>query len=60
MPPLVFSVGLFSMAWLVEANLQTARRANAEIVWLPCKHFPQVSIPDLLAEHIRKYTKRYL
>jgi hypothetical protein len=60
MPPLVFSVGLLSFSWLVEANLQIARRAYAEVVWLPCMHMPQVTIPDLLAAHIRKHTRRHL
>lgn len=41
MPPMVFSVGYTSAAWLAFANLQVARRANAEVVWLPCLHFPQ-------------------
>jgi pimeloyl-ACP methyl ester carboxylesterase len=60
MPPLVFSVGLLSQAWCVEANLITARRGNAEVVWLPSGHFPQVSIPELLTNHIRKHAKKYL
>jgi pimeloyl-ACP methyl ester carboxylesterase len=60
MPPMVFSIGYNSAAWLAFANLQVACRANAEVVWLPCLHFPQVTIPDLLAKHIRKYTKKYL
>ena len=60
MPPLVFSVGMNTLAWLVEANRRTAERANAELVWLPCMHYPQVTIPDLLAKHIREYSKKYL
>jgi hypothetical protein len=27
---------------------------------LPCKHFPQVSIPDVLADHIGRSASRYL
>jgi len=60
MPPLVFSVGMLSPAWLVYANLETAKRANAEVVWLPGMHFPQVTCPDLLAKHIRVNTKKHL
>jgi pimeloyl-ACP methyl ester carboxylesterase len=60
MPPMVFSVGFTSPAWLAFANLQVARRANAEVVWLPCLHYPQVTIPVLLAQHIRKHTKKNL
>jgi pimeloyl-ACP methyl ester carboxylesterase len=60
MPPLVFSIGYNSAAWLAFANLQVASRANAEVVWLPCLHFPQVTIPDQLARHIRKHTKKHL
>jgi pimeloyl-ACP methyl ester carboxylesterase len=60
--PITFSVGMVSPAWLVECNLRTARRCNAEVVWFPppCMHYPQVSHPDLLAAHIRKYAKKYL
>lgn len=29
-------------------------------VMAPCKHFPQVSIPDLLADHIRRSASRHL
>lgn len=60
MPPLVFSIGYNSAAWLAFANLQVASKANAEVVWLPCLHYPQVTIPDLLAQHIRRHTKKHL
>jgi pimeloyl-ACP methyl ester carboxylesterase len=60
MPQMVFSVGFTSAAWLAFANLQVAGRANAEVVWLPCLHYPQVTIPDLLAQHIRKHTKKHI
>ncbi len=60
MPQMVFSIGFNSGAWLTFANLQVANRANAEVVWFPCLHYPQVTIPDLLASHIRKYTKKHL
>jgi hypothetical protein len=60
MPPVVFSVGLLSPAWLVEANLQVARRGKTEVVWLPCMHAPDITIPSLLAKHIREYTKKHL
>jgi pimeloyl-ACP methyl ester carboxylesterase len=60
MPPLVFSVGMKSPGWLVYANIDTAKRANAEVVWFPGTHMPQVTSPDLLAKHIRVNTKKYL
>jgi pimeloyl-ACP methyl ester carboxylesterase len=60
MPPLIFSVGMMSPAWLVYANLETAKRANAEVVWLPGTHIPRVTCPDLLAKHIRVNTKKHL
>lgn len=60
MPPLIFSVGMVSPAWIVYANLETAKRANAEVVWMPGMHYPQVLCPDLLAKHIRVNTKKHL
>lgn len=60
MPPLVFSIGLSSTGPLVESNLNTARRAKAEVVKLPGMHFPQITHPDAIAKHIREQTKKHL
>jgi len=60
MPPLVFSVGQLWTNPVVEINIEAARKANTEAVLLPCRHFPQVTIPDLLAKHIRENTKKHI
>lgn len=60
LPPVIFTVGLLSPAWLVEGNLKTARRGNKEVVWLPCAHVPNITIPDLLAKFIGEQVQRYL
>ncbi|OGO31209.1 MAG: hypothetical protein A2Z29_09205 [Chloroflexi bacterium RBG_16_56_11] len=60
MPQMVLSVGFNSAAWLAFANLQVASRANTEVVWLPSLHYPQVTIPDLLAQHIRKHANKHI
>jgi pimeloyl-ACP methyl ester carboxylesterase len=59
-PSLVFSVGQLWKNWVVEANIEAARKANKEVVFLPCMHFPQVTIPDLLVKHIRENIKKYI
>ena len=52
--PIVWTVGgLSPAAWFID-NVLTACEAGIEIGLLPCKHFPQVSIPDRLAEHINE------
>jgi pimeloyl-ACP methyl ester carboxylesterase len=60
MPPLVFSAGLLGMSWLALANLATAQRAKAEMVYLLSAHYPQVTMPEGFAEHIKTYAKKYL
>ena len=60
MPPLVFSVGVLGMTWLALANMAVAQRAKAEIVHLLAAHYPQITNSAALADHIRKYAKKYL
>jgi hypothetical protein len=36
------------------SNVQLAASLGIPLGLLPGKHFPQVSIPDLLADHIRR------
>ena len=60
MPPLVFSVGVLGQTWLALANMAVAQRAKAEVVHLLAAHYPQVTNPVQLAQHIRKYAKKYL
>ena len=42
------------------SNVQLAASLGILLNLLPCKHFPQVSIPDLLADHIRRSASRHL
>jgi pimeloyl-ACP methyl ester carboxylesterase len=58
--PIAWSIGGFSEAWFGIGNLRVAQRANIEVEFFQCKHFPQVEIPDVLAGHIRKHTKQHL
>ena len=58
--PIAWSIGGFSEVWLGVSNLRVAQRANLHVEIFPCRHFPQVEIPDLLADHIRMHTKRNL
>ena len=60
MPNLDFSVGAWTTSWLVYANIETAKRANKTVTWLPSAHFPQVVCPDTLADYVRKTCKKYL
>jgi hypothetical protein len=41
-------------------NLRVAQRANIEVEILKCRHFPQVEIPNVLENHIRKHAKLHL
>jgi pimeloyl-ACP methyl ester carboxylesterase len=58
--PISWSVGGLWDSWIVATNAEVARRADLNVGSLPCKHFPQVEIPDMLAARIRRQTKAYL
>jgi pimeloyl-ACP methyl ester carboxylesterase len=58
--PISWSVGGLWDSWIVATNAEVARRADLTVERLPCKHFPQVEIPDLLAARIRAHTKAHL
>lgn len=50
--PLVWTVGSYSFSGRTLANVRFAVQAGVDVGLLPCRHFPQVSIPDQLADHI--------
>src|SRR5262249_8948238 len=58
--PISWSVGGLRDSWIVATNVEVARRAKLKVERLPCKHFPQVEIPDLLAARIRAHPKAHL
>ncbi|KAH8812098.1 ZEN-JJM [Xylogone sp. PMI_703] len=51
--PVIWTIGALNPAGMFFGNVITACQAGIPISLLPCKHFPQVSIPEALAEHIR-------
>lgn len=52
--PITWSIGSQFEVYYFFSNVQLAHRAGIDIGVLPCKHFPQVSIPQQLANHIRQ------
>jgi pimeloyl-ACP methyl ester carboxylesterase len=58
--PIAWSIGGFSEVWFGVSNLRVAQRANLTVDILPCKHFPQVEVPGLLADRIRKCVEQDL
>ena len=53
MPPVRFTVGAWSPAWLVYANLETARRGDCDVTWFNCAHRPDLTCPDEYAAFLR-------
>jgi len=52
--PIAWTCGsLTGQSELIEFNQVLAAKANVALETLPCKHFPQVEIPEALAEHIQ-------
>jgi pimeloyl-ACP methyl ester carboxylesterase len=59
--PITWTVGgLSGVTPLIDGNRRIAAIGGIAIEVLPCRHFPQVSIPDLLARHLRASAQRYL
>jgi pimeloyl-ACP methyl ester carboxylesterase len=56
--PVTWTIGGLSPAFMFFDNVVTAQAIGIPIALLMCKHFPQVSIPDKLADHISKVAQR--
>ena len=52
--PITWTIGGLTPAVVFFDNVVLAAAANLPISVLMCKHFPQVSIPEILADHIGK------
>jgi pimeloyl-ACP methyl ester carboxylesterase len=52
--PVTWTIGGLTPAARSFSNVVMAHTAGIEIALLMCRHFPQVSIPEVLADHIRK------
>lgn len=55
--PITWTVGGLTPVAMMLQNIKTAYRNDVDIGILPCKHFPHVSIPEKLAEHIQDAAK---
>lgn len=55
--PITWIVGGITPVAVVLENIKTAYKNDIDIGILRCKHFPHVSIPEKLAEHIRDAAK---
>jgi hypothetical protein len=60
MPPTLFSVGVWTPAFLVYANIETAKRGNCPVTWFMCAHTPHISCPEEYSVYMRKTIKKYL
>jgi pimeloyl-ACP methyl ester carboxylesterase len=58
--PIDWTVGALSPTGAFFENVTTACQAGIPISLLPCRHFPQVTIPATLAEHIRSAATKHL
>ena len=60
MPNLEFTVGCWTPAFQVYANIATAERAGVPYTWVNSAHYPYVTCPDEYAELLRTICKKYL
>ena len=58
--PLDWTIGGLTPAMTFFSNVQIAATLGISVGVLPCKHFPQVTIPDVLADHVRQSASRHL
>jgi hypothetical protein len=56
--PVTWTIGALNPAGMFFDNVPTAVKAGIPISLLTSKHFPQVTIPEKLAEHIRESAMR--
>ena len=52
--PVTWTIGGLTPAAAFLGNVAAAYAAGIQVGLLMCKHFPQVSIPEVLADHISK------
>lgn len=52
--PVTVTAGQFTMGWAAAGSIALAQRGDLELVWLPAKHFPYVSVPEIVADVVRK------
>jgi hypothetical protein len=57
--PLDWTIGGMTPAMTFFSNVRPAAALGVELGLLPCKHFPQVSIPEVLAVHIGRCAARH-
>lgn len=60
MPPVDFSVGTWTPAFLVYANLETAKRGARSVTWINCAHHPEKTCPEEYAEYLRARFREFL
>lgn len=58
--PVDWTIGGLTPAMVFFSNVQLATSLGISVGLLPCKHFPQVSVPKVLADHIRSSALRHL
>lgn len=58
--PICWTIGALTPAGFFYQNVVDGFGAGIPVGLLPCKHFPQVTIPELLAEHIKTAAEKNL
>ena len=58
--PCCWTIGALTPAGVFYQNVVDGFAAGIPVGLLPCKHFPQVTIPEVLAEHIRSTAEKHL
>jgi pimeloyl-ACP methyl ester carboxylesterase len=58
--PITWSLGALTPTGAFFDNVKVAHRLDIDLQLLPSKHFPQITIPEKLAEHIGEVTAKYL
>lgn len=58
--PVAWTVGMLTPMAVTYGSLKTCEKAGITWTLLPCIHFPQVTIPDALADHIASQARTHL
>lgn len=51
--PVTVTAGMQTNAWFAASAMVLAQRGDLDLVWIPSKHYPYISVPNIVAEVIQ-------
>ena len=58
--PVTVTAGMYSLGVATGGAMNLAQEGNLDLVWLPAKHFPYATIPEIVADVIKASVQEHL